>query len=61
MPYRTDAFYSPHSRLGWRGTGTTPGCRLGRPEDTAFAAKRDSSREPPGSPRRRHEAAAPQL
>ena len=24
--FRRGAFYAPHSRLGWRGTGTTPGC-----------------------------------
>ncbi len=27
----TGAFYAPHSRLGWRRTQTTPGCRPGLP------------------------------
>ena len=31
MRSRTGASYSPHSRLGWRGIDTTPGCHPGLP------------------------------
>ena len=42
--FGTGAFYSPHSRLSWRRTQTTPGCRLRHKEYADFAAKRDFSR-----------------
>ena len=35
------AFYSPHSRLGWRGTHTTPGCRPGLHEGAASQLYKD--------------------
>ena len=41
MRSRTGACYSPHSRLGWRGTQTTPGCRPGLPWAAATQLYKD--------------------
>ena len=38
---RTGASYAPHSRLGWRGTETTPGCHPGLHEAAALQLYKD--------------------
>ena len=41
MRSRTGAFYAPHSRLGWCGTDTTPGCHPGLHEAAASQLYKD--------------------